>query len=493
MTHFLNPYLFICRISFITSFFLVISSCSKEEFTQTTTTTTETAVEVVVEEIMGCSTFSPPPLDILLIYDNSSSLKFFKRDIKASLRELVTSIFDNYKDYNICITPLIADAGSAYQNSCQFRISSNNVITSSPSVGVNDVDLDGAEVDFSQEKGISRTYNLIKNLRDPQSVNGILRNKSYTVAILISNGDDTERFRSGINIMNDELLNEYKKKFLDLTFLNKDVSNQTSLSQLRFISLVNYTKTSGCSSMTRDPGARYRALSSSIYSGQGLSDDTQDPYPDSYNLCQSKMEDIFKTIGDSINKLKIGHTYNLWPLGSMLGKDPNKLKVLRSSTRQLIPNDPIDGYTYDPSLAKKNIRSFPGIGVAPPEEYSGPFVVLNGSAELVYPDCLILKKEDYTKYYGYFVLPDEPKVDQMKIYINGKLIPKGGSDGWSYLGFQESTYLLVNSNLDDTPAPKPLENVDKYYRTGYVIKFSGQSVYTDGDKVGVYYKKAPLK
>jgi hypothetical protein len=466
---------------------LVMSSCTKDDFARTTVTTGEKAEPIKIEQVVGCSIYSPPPLDILLLYDNSTSLYYFKRNIKAAVRELGSKL-TNFEDYRICIAPLVYQGEPNREFKCQSYVQTNpqNNSASITPVGLNDVSIDGISTNIYSEKGFERVYNILnKNKYTNAEIDPIFRPEAVTVAILLSNGDDTDFCRdSWGNVSECGKINYWSNKLLEY-------KNELALKQIRFISVVNNQITSACGGTARYPGQRYSLFSRVVYESQGLTSDSR-ATKDSYDLCNGDLTQIFSQIATSINNYKVGHKYNAWPLGNMTGKDPAKLKVWKGTQKiELTQGDTQNGFSYDATITPKNIRETPPVSIISPAEiYPGPFINLYGSGKVTYPECLYIKKEDYTKYYGYIVMNDEPDLTNLKLLINGKEIPQSSDNGWVFLGFKPSVFLLVKSPQDLSPGPVPDENPQKYFKTGYVLKLHGSAVYTDGAKIELFYKKA---
>lgn len=466
---------------------LIFSSCTKDDFARTTVSAGSKAEAIKIEEVVGCSLYSPPPLDILILYDNSTSLYYFQRNIKAAIRELGTKL-TNFEDYRICIAPLVYQGDPSREYKCQSYVQTvpKDSSVSIESQGLNNISIDGISTNIYSEKGFERVYNILsKNKFTSAVVDPIFRPQAITAAIVVSNGDDTDFCRdSWGNISECGKINFWTNKLLEFR-------NELSLKQIRFFSVVNSQISSTCGGTVRHPGQRYSLFSKALYESQGLTSDSRTT-KDSYDLCQADLSSIFTQIAASINNYKVGHKYGVWPIGSMRGKDPTKLKVWKGLNKvELIQGNLNNGFTYDPSVTVKNIRETPPVSmISPAENHPGPFINLYGSGKVVYPECLYIKKEDFTKYYGYIVMNDEPDTSSLKIIINGKEIPQSTTNGWSYIGFKPSIYLLVKSSQDLTPGPVPEENSQKYFKTGYVIKLHGDAVYSDGAKIELLYKKA---
>jgi hypothetical protein len=445
---------------------------------------------VVVEETAGCANAIPAPLDILVLYDNTVSMMFHAKELKSAVRDLATGI-KYFKDYNICFAPLVADATSSIK--CQSYVTTMNPqVTGLEPIGISSVPINTFSSNDNQEKGIGRAFDMLSGNRVGKTQadgDPIFRGKSYSVIIVISNGDDTEYCSDGQGNYYSCDMNNWLNKYSKLI-------SDNGLKQLRFISVVNYKTSSTCGSSIRNPGVRYKSFSQMLYDYQGINDDNRVDsdgvkFPDSYDLCVDNLSSIFSNIASTINQFKVGLTYHSWPLGDMTNKDPAKL-VLKKSTGEILKNNNTsNGYTYNKTTAAQNIVECPAqVSPCPVEMVSGPFAKLYNSAKVTYPECLIVKKENFTRYYGYYVLADEPDLQQMKVYINGQLINPSSTDGWSYEGFAQSTYLLVVSPTNPVPAAVPTGSGNTFYRTGYVLKMHGSAIYQDGDKVEVAFKKS---
>ena len=256
------------------------SSCTKDELARTTVSTGEKAEPVKIEQVVGCSIYSPPPLDILILYDNSTSLYYFKRNIKAAIRELGTRL-TNFEDFRICIAPLIYQGEPNREFKCQSYVQTNpqqNSASVNP-VGLNDVSIDGITTNVYAEKSFERVVTMLKkNKYTAAEIDPIFRPEAVTVAIVVSNGDDTDVCRDSWGHANEcGKINYWSSKLLDF-------KNELALKQIRFISVVNKSKKPACGGTARYPGIRYSLFSRVVYEAQGLTSDNR-PTKDSYDLC----------------------------------------------------------------------------------------------------------------------------------------------------------------------------------------------------------------
>jgi hypothetical protein len=464
----------------------IFFSCSEEEFSRTTVGNAVKVDPIKVDVEQSCSNYSPPPVDILLLVDNSGSIAFLKRDLRSALVGLVQEV-SKLTDYRIYIAPLMPVGTETDGMKRNFQVITSdptNLPLSAQVVGVNNANLDFAVVNTGQERGFDRALDLLQlNSNMTVSGNTVFRKKAFTMVVTLSNGDDNKRCTDAYGNWFYCNFETYKQSFLSIK------SSLASL-QLRYISVVNFEK---CGSTIDQPGVSYRYMSKLLYDAQGLSGGGANY--DSYNLCKEDLSKIFKNLKSTIDSFKQGHTYSAWPVkiatsSSQLDFDPNKLEIKKKTKNGMVVvnKSATNGFTYTGFKSNFNIREYPVVSQThPAETYTGFFVQLNGDGKTTYPDCLVVRREDFDKFYGYIVLSNEPDVSTLKIVIDGKTIPKGGANGWTYVGFKESQNILVKSQTDDSA-----KNPGGIFKTGYTIKLSGDAIYNDGADVDVYYKSAPI-
>ncbi len=464
------------------------ASCSDDEFTRSTVNQSVKVEPIKIEVRESCSNFSPPPVDILLLVDNSFSPQFLQVDLRAALQSLVVSAA-NLPDYRIYIAPLIPPSGETEGDLISFQLVTNNpsnVPTSANVVGINQVNLSFPTLNFSTERGFIRAAEILE-----KNLGTVFRKNAFTMVVTLSNGDDNdEEFlpSSGQMVPSQPRFSDVHKPRL------LEVKNELAALQFRYISVVNHFSEQNCSTNIRFAGHRYRRMSSEIYQSQSLSD-AQGSHPDSYDLCQGDLGKIFKDLAATIDSFQKGHTYHYWPVQIAenegdLNFDPDKLQVYRqrpSGSQQSIASGAVDGFTYEGFKSNHNIRLDPlGSLISPAEKYTGFFIKLNGNAKVEFPDCVVVRTEDFDKFYGYIVLPNEPDPSTLEVYIKGEVVDKKGVNRWEYLGFKESQNVLVVSRSDLSSKTPGI------FRTGYVIKLFGNAIYNDGAKVEVFYKSQPI-
>jgi hypothetical protein len=479
---------YVMKLLILFLFLASLTSCTKEEFNQSTKNEDQNAepIRVVVEEL--CTGFTPPPVDILLLVDNTTSVNLIGPVFKESIRKIVQAA-SGFNDYRIYIAPLVPEQVSGGQS--ELAKKEYQLVTNSPSRlpitaqvrGIDDLVVPQATNRITTEKGMSRAIDLLKvNSRISSGSNllNIFRDNAFTMVILVSNGDD--RLITVDNVNNEIVggqFNDIKNEFLG-------IKSTLNLLTMRFLTVVNHSQ---CGASVKRPGEYYKQMSKSIFNNQGLNANLSNgTSTDSYDLCSGDFESIFGSIAEAVENLKRGHIYDRWPISNQLDFDPEKLVIVKKSTGESISRSSTNGFEFiDQPLTNVNIREFPPIEPnAPGEFYSGYFVDLNGSGKVSFPDCLVVRKEDFTKYYGYIVLQDKPNPDTLKVVINGQELANSDQNGWQYIGFQESVNILVKSNTDLSSITPGI------FQSGYVIKLFGNAVYEDGAKVEVFFKGAPL-
>ncbi len=536
----------------LASLFLALFSCTDDEFTKTTTGSSKqiSPVQVKVEE--KCSNFTPPPVDILLLTDNTGSVGFLNADLKGAISSIVSQA-QNFFDYRIYVAPLVGNFTETNFEKRSYQIIPRvpqNLPSSVNIVGVNEL-VSPYSYNTNNEKGFQRAIDLIQvnshtsdlcheygwNLDHIGTSNGklicldsscgedgfscstsgtsnfsyngvtyksventdyyrvwrdgednslygndyVFRKGAHLAVILISNGDDNDNLYDYQGNPIGSYFNQRKSEFLQLR-------NNIEAPQIRFLSVVNHSE---CGATVRDPGNRYKAMSVALLNDQGVS--ATGSTPDSFDLCQNNLSTIFNSIAVEIENFKRGHTYNFWPLGSTLDFDPNKLVITKKPSGQVLANgDSNNGYTFLPTPEQnKNIRETPPVSqLIPAELESGYFVQLNGAAKVTYPECLVVRKTEFTKYFGYFVIQDrKPDPSSIQVFLDGVALPQSSTNGWEYVGFQEGQNLLVESPQN----PVPVVPSDEIY-TGYVIKFNGSAIISNdsGRDLQVRYLPAPF-
>ncbi|MEE3079200.1 MAG: hypothetical protein VX341_07690 [Bdellovibrionota bacterium] len=512
---------------------LFILSCAKEEF-QTQKVAEEEVVEVRKESSNSeCSNFhyDRPPVDLLFIWDNSSSSSFISDETKVALNSLVSNI-ENRFDYNVMMVPLIASGNEgAYFFSASGHNPGNGITTIATNQAANYIQTIGSFTSLgSEENGASRTVNLIKNNQS----NGVFREGAYTIVVLMSNGDDNSFIPEDVNddaINLDYLGGQYAKgKAHDLLCLrgfydtsksslhnnhstfNSNCSDAPSLNStmFRFVSISALFQRSQCNvtSYLRQ-NIVYRNMSRHVYNtpySNGYTFPTinytnPEEGQDQFNLCRGNFEYLFDGVNNAITDAIIKHSYRFWRLAESDTRiDKSSVVVTTKSgssvkTLEKIPNDviitrdtigfndvdstgsKISGYRILDGTQTVDRRFLPTNG----ETFTGQVIELFGDAKVTYPTCVSITFKEPYKYFGFYHLDGRPVESTIKFYVNDKLIPQGSSNGWELVKENGLPKYLNNQNIlitspSDRTAASPADN-----RSGYFLKLNGNAVYTNGD------------
>ncbi len=205
----------------------------------------------------------------------------------------------------------------------------------------------------NQEKGVTRAIDLIK----ANVSNGIFRPNSYLAVVVMSNEDDTFWAQSypEVEAERTAYVSDKVHQLLCLRGNYNPPAGKTctgvnlNAAQLRFMSIVAYSDSNSCSTVSYSKQNRtYKDVSSRLYSSaytngtivydnETRSDLEYDPFLklnnyDSYNICNiSSFTTIFDGINNSIKEQLIQHEYNFWPVaGPGASFNPNEIRVVKN-------------------------------------------------------------------------------------------------------------------------------------------------------------------
>ncbi len=214
---------------------LLSVSCGEEVLTQSTLSNSEKYADVETYNLNSCANmrFVKPPVDILFVVDNSgSTLQSSFAQIKSQIAATATTISSEF-DYHIYIAPLMKQNDEDITKFPLVVHSKDGVDPNASFIRLQDINSTtffAPATGGGAETGFQRVHNLI----DANRANGIFREEANTIAVLISNGDDTEVMTAiGNNVVFDPGKFESKKsKFQELA------STKLKSDSFRFISLV---------------------------------------------------------------------------------------------------------------------------------------------------------------------------------------------------------------------------------------------------------------
>jgi hypothetical protein len=476
---------------------LLFSSCAKEEFAINKGNQTSSGEALITTSAKLCaqSTLISPKVDILMLWDNSSSFNFVTPETKASMTSLISSISENF-DYHILSLPLIpANDSALYQGVLVAKDTSSvsgNALSILKTKEVASNSLTFTQGVGSAERGIDRATDVIIQNR----ANGIFRQEAYTIIVIMSNEDDKGcELATGYSQCSAYDKSNYlapkKTKLLCLrgnTTVNCSGTGVTSLNStmMRFI---NISPLTSCASGFNKNNSIYRDVAKTLYetpysndwptSNDHISPDVSDA-PDSYNLCSISFSHIFDGVNTAIKQTLLKHKYDYWPVaGSTAVFDPDTIRVVRSDGKILgnRKSDPTlsNGYELitdssgNPQTVSMNTRYYP----TPGEPFTGKMIRLygaDGNDKIVYPDCLTVKLDGVKSTYGYVYLQyGQATVSSIQVYksVNGGAwtpIPQSSSDGWDYMGLQFTSALDSTLKILSLPGGTP---------SGYFIRLNG--------------------
>lgn len=504
---------------------LLLSSCAKEEFQANKqvdpdkTSVTETNQSTQVSQY----TYIPPKVDMLFLWDNSTSTVFINSATKNALNNIVTSVSDRF-DAHIMIAPLL---GSGNNNT--YYISHNSQDSATPSSGTSTIPRGLAKdavqsyanslVSGSFENGVERAIWLLKNNQS----NGVFRQGAYHLVVLMSNQDDNSWV---VNYPPSAVeRNQYiDQKLHELLCLRgnyaipagKNCSGFSALSSqmMRFISVValNNTICQSSSISNYTLSEVYKQISEKIYLAPytgGIpnpNDQLSFPY-DAVDICKEQYAYVFDGVNGAIVDTVLKHVYNRWPVADP-GKsvDPQTIVVKRDDGAIFneIPssvtitedpngkddrdqfNNPVSGWRYIGDQTNLNTRFLPTAG----EPYTGKMIELFGQAKVTYPNYLIVTSLAPPDYYGYVRLSAKPFESSIQLKINGVVIPKSSTNGWQLIKEGGQPKYLSNHNIKIQGPGNYAPATPAVIQSGYFLQVFGNAVYSNGDSTEVVYDPA---
>ncbi len=483
----------------------LLASCAKEEFATNKGNQSSSISPVVTTSTQLCSqsTLVSPKVDVLLLWDNSSSALFINSATKGSYNQLIQSVSEKF-DYHILSAPLIStNSNTLYEASLVAKDTTSVTGTAASILRTKDqaaAALSFTKASGSYEPGVSRALSMIQANRS----NGIFRSDAYTIIVVMSNGDDTScEIETGYGTCAEaDWKPRIKNQINSLLCLRGNsatatgCSNPLNSSMMRFINIAPLTK---CDSGLGKINARYREVAKQLYeapysNGWPTSNDNLNPfttngipYPDNYDICSIDFNHIFDGVNTAIKQTLIKHVYEFWPVaGNGVSIDPETLRVVRDDGKVLInhtgESNPSNGFAFIGPQTAHYTRSLPTHG----EPFTGQMIQLFGSQDndlIVYPRCLTVTYDAQKLQYGYIYLTNgEPYIPTIEVRINGQVVPQNATNGWDYMGLQYTSALDPSLKIVDLPAGAT---------SGYFIRLNGSYKFNNtagaATAVNVYY------
>lgn len=497
---------------------LLLFSCTKQEFSTNKSSQSSAINKASSSDTKLCSQYTliKPKVDILMLWDNTSSFNFITPESKASMGNLIKSVSENF-DYHLLSAPLVPKISTNLYEATLVASDTTSVSGTAASI-LKTKDQAIASLAFSPgigsaEKGIDQAYQLITNNRS----NGIFRDGAYTIIVLMSNEDDKGcEIQNGVNqcrnYSKDSYLAPFKQKFMCLRGSSKlyDCTGYPTLNStmMRFITIspVDLTKNSCAANLNIPVADNYSQMAKFLYqqpyyeynldgsvksswsANDHLNPDVSGLY-DSYNLCTISFSNIFDGVNTAIKQTVIKHVYSYWPVASTTTDidesalavdviDGTNGSIIKSLVNRTGQSNPTDGFAYIGNQTNHTTRTYPSDG----EYYTGKMIQLFGSNNndlVVYPNCLKVHTEDVKLKYGYIYLQNgQPYTPSIEVTINGSVVPQSTTNGWSYMGKQ------AISSLPDVSSLK-VANLPSGITEGYIIKLNGTYQVTNNSSVDI--------
>ncbi|MCP4912598.1 MAG: hypothetical protein GY909_05725 [Oligoflexia bacterium] len=496
----------------ITFMALFLASCGEEQVKVKNRSEVSSSNPVSFNTIQSCAAFSlvKPKVDFLFLWDNSTSSAFINSSTRSALNNTINQISNTF-DYHIMIAPLIGTGN----NEAKFISETPDGLSSSALSIKIDRSLAAQSLNFTyaqgnQEKGVTRAIDLIKSNIN----NGIFRPNSYLAVVVMSNEDDNfwavsfpevEAERTAYVSQKLHELNCLRGNYNDPQGRSCTGAN-LNLNQLRFMSIVAYSGSNSCPTVSYSKqNLTYKEISSRVYStpytngtivydNETRSDLEYDQFLklnnyDSYNICNiSDFSKIFDGINSSITDQLIQHEYNFWPVASPGASfNPDQIKVVKNGVEYSEISFPVSngqsGYTYSNVVQTVNTRYAP----TPGEPFTGYVVQLHGDARVKYPDCIQVTTQTPTEFFGYINLQNKPFEGSIVVKIDGQTIPQGGANGWELVkeNGQPKYYNSFNIKIQGPGNYNP--GTPAVNKSGYFIKLNGNAIYSNGSQIEVSY------
>ncbi len=520
----------------------LLTSCSESQFGVRRGQVADNTPDVKISSANQCSNFTliRPKVDLLFLWDNSSSAYFINDETRKALNRLVNNVSNRF-DYHIVMAPLIR-ANNWGVNDYMRIVTYDTAGLSSTALSMR-VPKENASnfLSFptapgSTESGLERAREVLHH--NIQQTNGVFRQGAYSIIVLMSTEDDNS-FATGTNYINPALRTPYvNNKAHELLCIRGNYNNSYGSSyngsiynqncagaptlnspMMRFISVVanDVQRCQNNKILNAKVGESYERMSSLLYIhpyensipspndqfGAPLQQRGSVSYQrfDSNDICRRDYKGIFDGVNSAIQDTVISHVYKYWPVaGPNASIDPDTIIVRKSNGQEFfeipggvtiiedytgtndrdLSNQPIEGWRYI-NNDTRNTRFLPSNG----EPYTGHLVQLFGNAKVTYPECLKITFSSEQEYYGYVHITGKPLESSIVLAINGTTINRCASGSstncWELAttGGSETRNIKIQSPTNFTPANPPDT------RTGWFLRLRGNAIYSNGANVNV--------
>lgn len=484
-------------------FFILMVGCNPEEFGVSSQSGTVGVDPIATYQKTGCaaSTLIKPPVDILFLVDNSASVYYLNDTLRQAMANTLTQISDDY-DYRAMVAPLISI--SPTESLTNFPVVANTPITSTlvNYIGTaeqiaSNIQPFSSIVGGASEPGVKRAIDIINANHRQNAADTVFRKGAYTHVVILSNGDDNEAVYSNgylniaaTNALQEQRVLELKKftrKFYD-TYFAPDRGLLLRSEEFRFVTIVAH---SNCGpGMIK--GTRYMDVSRQTYNYVTNSNVTTGGGPDSIDICNSSLDNVFAQVSANIQQVIVPHVYNWWPVATTNTFDTTQIRVIKSTnaggTYECTRDDMTNGFVYHNTfMTNKETRESP---LPPPgtlaEPYTGYLIEMFGQCKVTFPECIYIDLQDPPSYRGYIVFDREPSISTIRVFkapaVNPTArveIPQNATNGWTYIGtFSGNIMILAPGNFNNPMPPS---------QAGYAVRLNGTAAATNGDILEYYF------
>ena len=485
-------------------------ACGKDHFGNVKQQSQYTAPSLKTWSNSSCASshYIKPKVDFLFLWDNSTSTYFINDETIKALGNTINLVSSRF-DFRILMAPILTNQTSQLQvivSDDPDDLSSGAKKLIIPPEQASGYLNNYPKVSGSSENGLERAVELIRYARNQK----IFRSGASLNVVIMSNGDDNSWIKKGIPIAahRDTYFNEKLHQLLCLRGKYnppggkrchyKDAS--LNLQMMRFHSIVAHAKpgTSHCPHIASGKqNYMYKTMSRKLYQsayvGGSSPNDQQsrtDQLIDSYDICRiGSFNRIFDGINASLKETLVAHKYNYWPVASVGAPSFNHGTIQVWKDNTLLQPSTTNGYRLFYSSTSIPTRYYPNSG----EPFSGHLIALYGNAKVTYPECIKVKTESPKDYFGYYVLPLKPDPNSIVVKINGENIPQSPTNGWQLLKegsaakFFKSQNIKIRSDFKFCTGRIYCEGEPAINKTGYVIQFFGNSIYSNNDSVNIIY------
>ena len=493
----------------------LLVSCAKEEFVANKAINKSEINAVTAYENRLCAQYSynRPDLDVLILWDNSTSGFAISDASKTALKNLIKVIASERYNFNLMISPIVGDSQKWLMTTADSTLSSSSVAGTVVYKGADQLNnfISNFSIPTSSlggsEQGALRATQILN------SYPNVFRKNAYTHVMVISNGDD---FGCSIgkgyecpdgSSEQANYISKLEKKLLCLrgnysgyTSLGCGtsdiaISNKLDAKSFRFISV-----TAGRPGCSGHSGYVYKTLSQTMKSTFNESGEQimTDSSTDNYNICDSNFT-MFSSLATDLKSTIDYHKYEYWPvasanqeidLESLIVKGPFGILNEVSSTSTL------SGYSlYNVNSAgddlvptTKDTRFYPSSG----EPFYGKLIKLHGSAQTLAGGCINVYFTEKKTSYGYIYLtsgkPSESTITVKYKYKSSSswiTIPKSATNGWTYIEVPSLADLTNTTNLAIVNRPS------NSAIPGHLIKLNGTYQFDNNGQIEFYVDYIP--